>query len=251
MSCDAQYKDIVRACLDQVDVIRRMIDKYSWAFKLVTTADGIMEAFNEGKIGSMIGVEGGHCIDSSIATLRMFYNLGARYMTITHNCDTPWADTNSQDESGPVGLSDFGVTVIDEMNRLGMIVDLSHVSAATMREVLQVSRAPVIFSHSSAYGLCPSNRNVPDDVLQLIKEKNGLVMVNFYPNFVTCSNNATTSDVADHIDYIRNLIGPEYVGIGADYDGINRVPVGLEDTSKYPNLFQELQIVATRTLNSR
>jgi len=171
----------------------------------------------------------------------MFYNLGARYMTITHNCDTPWADTNSADESGPVGLSDFGVTVIDEMNRLGMIVDLSHVSAATMREALQVSRAPVIFSHSSAYGLCPSNRNVPDDVLQLIKEKNGLVMVNFYPNFVTCSNNATTSDVADHIDYIRNLIGPEYIGIGADYDGINRVPVGLEDTSKYPNLFQELQ----------
>jgi len=241
MPCRTQYKDAVRTCTEQVDVIRRFVAKYPETFQFVKTADGILEAFAAGKIGSLIGVESGHCIDSSLGTLRQFYEMGTRYMTLTHNCDTPWADSVSTDPTGRDGLSDFGVKMIEEMNRLGMLVDLSHVSTATMRKALEVSIAPVIFSHSSAFALCNNARNVPDDILDLTKLNTGLVMVNFYPNFVTCSDVATVADVADHIEYIKNRIGIDFVGIGADYDGVNRTPVGLEDTSKYPNLFQELQ----------
>jgi len=241
MPCRTQYKDAVRTCIEQVDVIRRFIDKYSQTFQYVSTADGILEAFAAGKLGSLIGVESGHCIDSSLATLRQFYEMGTRYMTLTHNCDTPWADSASTDPTGRDGLSEFGLKLIEEMNRLGMLVDLSHVSSATMRKALEVSIAPVIFSHSSAYALCNNPRNVPDDILDLTRTNGGLVMVNFYNNFVTCSDTATVADVADHIDYIKNRIGIDFVGIGADYDGINRVPNGLEDVSKYPTLFQELQ----------
>lgn len=237
--CDSQYKDSVRAGLDAVDVIKRMVDKYPETFEFVTTSQGITDAFNAGKIASMIGLEGGHAIDSSLAALRMFYDLGVRYMTLTHNCDTPWIDAGIS-PSGKV-LTEFGIDVVREMNRLGMIVDLSHVSAAAMREVLPVTQAPVIFSHSGAYSLCAHYRNVPDDVLQMVKENGGLVMVVFYNDYITCSVDAVIQDVADHIDYIKNLIGVEHVGIGSDFDGIERVPVGLEDVSKFPALLQVLQ----------
>lgn len=240
-SCETQYKDAVRACLDQVDVIRRFVAKYPETFQSVTTADGILEAFAAGKIGSLIGMESGHCIDSSLAALRQFYDMGVRYMTLTHNCDTPWADTHSTNPTGRDGLSLFGEQLVAEMNRLGMLVDISHVSSATMSKAISVSQAPVIFSHSGAYALCNSTRNVPDDILELTRSNNGLVMVPVYPDFLTCSSTANLQDVADHIDYIKNRIGVGHVGIGGDYDGIPTTPVGMEDVSKYPDLFQELQ----------
>lgn len=242
-SCSTQYSDAVRACLDQVDVIHRFVAKYPEAFRLVTTADGIESAFNASLVGSLIGIEGGHCIDSSLATLRMFYDLGARYLTLTHNCDTPWAENNKRDDTNSsfIGLTDFGKDVVREMNRLGMLVDLSHVSKATMVAALQTSQAPVIFSHSSAYELCPKSRNVHNDVLNMTKANGGIVMVNFYPPFVACSDFATISDVADHIDYIKNYIGVDHVGIGGDFNGIEITPVGLEDSSKYPDLIGYLR----------
>jgi len=242
-SCTTQYSDAVRACLDQVDVIHRFVAKYPEAFELVTTADGIVSAFNNSRVGSLIGLEGGHCIDSSLATLRMFYDLGARYMTLTHNCDTPWAENNKRDNtnSSVIGLTDFGKDVIREMNRLGMLIDLAHVSKATMVAALQTSVAPVIFSHSCAYALCAHVRNVQNDVLNMTKANGGIVMVNFYPYFVTCSEFATLGDVADHIDYIKNYIGVDYVGIGGDFNGIEVTPVGLEDSSKYPDLIGYLR----------
>jgi len=182
-------------------------------------------------------------LDSSLATLRMFYDLGVRYMTVTHSCNTPWADNWMMDgtPAPQVGLTPFGRDVIVEMNRLGMLIDLSHVSVATMREALELSVSPVIFSHSSVFSICNSYRNVPDDILELTKLNRGIVMVNFYNNYVTCGNNAALKDVADHIDYIKRLIGADYVGIGGDYDGVSRTPTGLEDVSKYPDLFVELR----------
>ncbi|KAK3798089.1 hypothetical protein RRG08_034645 [Elysia crispata] len=243
-SCDAQYKDAVRAGLDQVDVIKKYVSRYPDTFRFVTTAQGIEDAFKDNLVGSLIGLEGGHMIDSSMGNLRMFYELGVRYMTLTHNCNTPWAENWLGDvfnqTYGIKGLTDFGEMVVKEMNRIGMMVDLSHVSAQTMRDALRVTRAPVIYSHSSAYHVCNHNRNVRDSVLEIVKENKGVVMVNFYNDYVTCSPNATLNDVADHIDYIKDLIGADYVGIGGDYDGVRRTPVGLEDVSKYPDLFAEL-----------
>jgi len=243
VSCNTQYRDGVRACLDQADVIHRFVEKYNETFQLATTVNEIWDAFNKGKIASLIGMEGGHCLDSSLATLRMFYDLGVRYMTVTHSCNTPWADNWMMDgtPAPQVGLTPFGRDVIVEMNRLGMLIDLSHVSVATMREALELSVSPVIFSHSSVFSICNSYRNVPDDILELTKLNRGIVMVNFYNNYVTCGNNAALKDVADHIDYIKRLIGADYVGIGGDYDGVSRTPTGLEDVSKYPDLFVELR----------
>lgn len=195
-------------------------------------------------MASLIGVEGGHLIDSSLGVLRTLYHLGMRYLTLTHNCNTPWADNwlvdKGDDEAESQGLSPFGKLVLNEMNRLGVMIDLSHVSVATMKDALQLSKAPVIFSHSSAYSVCPHRRNVPDDVLQLVKSTNSLVMVNFYNQFVSCSDSATLSQVADHLDHIKKVAGAGAVGLGGDYDGVTNLPVGLEDVSKYPDLIAEL-----------
>ncbi|ETE64836.1 Dipeptidase 2 [Ophiophagus hannah] len=176
-----------------------------------------VQNLNHDKIGCLIGIEGGHSIDSSLATLRMFYDLGVRYMTLTHTCNTPWAETSTKGNNnffpGVKGLTPFGIEVVKEMNRLGMMVDLSHTSHETAKNVLKVSRAPVIFSHSSAYAVCHHSRNVPDDIL--------LKLVN-------------------HFDHIKKIAGSLSIGIGGDYDGEFRFPKGLEDVSKYPNLIEEL-----------
>ncbi|KAK7169726.1 hypothetical protein R3I94_000079 [Phoxinus phoxinus] len=242
--CDTQYKDAVRQTLEQIDVIHRMCHKYPEVFKFAVSSQDIMEAFLLNKTASLIGVEGGHSIDSSLGTLRTMYQLGVRYLTLTHSCNTPWADNWLVDTgSEPVqhnGLSDFGKRVIREMNRIGMLIDLAHVSEAVMKQVLEISAAPVIFSHSSAYSICKHKRNVPDDVLLEVKKKKGIVMVNFYNDYVTCQQTAKISDVADHFDHIKKVADASIIGFGGDYDGVTRVPEGLEDVSKYPDLVAEL-----------
>ncbi|XP_013108600.1 dipeptidase 1 [Stomoxys calcitrans] len=242
--CSSQHLDAVQLTLEQIDLIRRLVTLYPHQMSLVTSAIGIEKTHKSGKIASLIGVEGGHAIGTSLSVLRMFYQLGARYLTLTHTCNTPWADCCKVDEPGKYphigGLSKFGKLVVQEMNRLGMIVDLSHVSVPTMLDALGSSKAPVIFSHSSAHAICNSSRNVPDHVLQRIAINGGLVMVAFYPHFVSCSGQATLHDVVAHINHIREVAGVDHVGIGAGYDGVNLVPKGLEDVSKYPHLFATL-----------
>nr|XP_044990707.1 dipeptidase 1 [Jaculus jaculus] len=242
--CDTQNKDAVKRTLEQMDVVHRMCQLYPETFLCVTNSAGIQQAFQEKKVASLIGVEGGHSIDSSLGVLRVLYHLGMRYLTLTHSCNTPWADNwlvdTGDDKAESQGLSPFGKRVVKEMNRLGVMIDLAHVSVATMKAALQVSTAPVIFSHSSAYSLCASKRNVPDDVLQLVKDTESLVMVNFYNDYVSCTEKATLSQVADHLDYIKKVAGAGAVGLGGDFDGVTRLPVGLEDVSKYPDLIAEL-----------
>ncbi|XP_078399106.1 dipeptidase 1 [Cetorhinus maximus] len=242
--CETQFKDAVRQTLEQIDVIHRMCQMYPKTFQCVGSSKGINETFKNGKVASLIGVEGGHSIDSSMATLRLFYQLGVRYMTLTHSCNTPWADNwlvDTGDEPHESnGLSEFGKKIIHEMNRLGMIIDLAHTSVKTMKDVLQLSKAPVIFSHSSAYALCNSKRNVPDEILKIVSEKKGIVMVNFYNWYVTCNSKANLSNVADHFDYIKKVAGYQTVGFGGDYDGVSSVPAGLDDVSFYPDLVAEL-----------
>jgi len=241
--CTTESKDAVRVTMEQIDVVYRMVQLYPDVFQLATRSQDIISAFSLGKIASFLGMEGGHSIDSSMGALRMFYNMGARYMTLTHNCNTPWA----QSWNGPIlndeGLTEFGKDIVLEMNRLGMLVDISHVAKTTMKTVLNITKAPVIFSHSSAYSLCPIGRNVPDDVLDMLPANGGVVMVNFYRSFINCTNpqNATLSQVADHIDYIREKAGIDHVGYGSDFDGVSaELPIGLEDVSKYPQLTAEL-----------
>ncbi|CAG9818824.1 unnamed protein product [Phaedon cochleariae] len=236
--CKAQHLDAVQVTLEQIDVIKRFVEYNSNDFVMVRSPQEIQSVHKEGRIASLIGVEGGHALGNSLAVLRTFYNLGARYLTITHNCDTPWA-TGSHTQSTE-GLSEFGKNVIREMNRLGMIIDLSHSSINTAKEALNISQAPVMFSHSSAYALCNSSRNVHDDVLKLIAHYGGVIMVNFYSYHVTCNNTASIQDVINHINHIRLVAGIDHVGIGAGYDGINMTPSGLEDVSRYPNLLAEL-----------
>ena len=270
--------EATRATMEQIDLVYGMARRYPETFEVALTAADVERIFKAGKIASMIGIEGGHSIDSSLGTLRMFYRLGARYMTLTHTSNTPWADS-ATDTAKFGGLAPFGEDVVREMNRLGMLVDLSHVSPDTMRAALRVSVAPVIFSHSSAKGLCDSPRNVPDEVLRLLVQNGGVVMVSFVPAFTAPEGakaiveflaekrrlealhpddakaveaavsewrkahpgpKATLAQVADHIDYIRKVAGIDHIGIGSDFDGIDSTPQGLEDVSKYPDLIAEL-----------
>ncbi|KAF7400314.1 hypothetical protein HZH66_005498 [Vespula vulgaris] len=240
--CESQHLNAVQLTLEQVDLIKRLIEKYSQQMQFAASSKEILEAHKRGRIASLIGVEGGHSLGSSLAVLRTLYHLGVRYLTLTHRCNTPWAKSSSaeEDDEDGGGLTAFGKTVVREMNRLGMLIDLSHTARATMRDALKATKAPLIFSHSSAFAICNSSRNVPDDILKQLAANDGLVMVTFYNYFVKCGSQATISDVAEHIYYIRNLIGVDHIGVGGDFDGINKTPRGLEDVSKYPELFAEL-----------
>ena len=249
-------QDAVRVTLEQIDIVHRMTERWSTVFQIALTAADVERAFKAGRIGSLIGMEGGHSIDNSLPTLRMFHALGARYMTLTHNGNLRWADA-AADKPALGGLSKFGEEVVREMNRLGMLVDLSHVSPDTMTDALRVTEAPVIFSHSSARAICNVPRNVPDNVLQMVAKNGGVVMVTFVPGFISqavadfnakpeaerkglTAPRATLSQVADHIDHIRKVAGIDHIGLGGDFDGITDVVQGLEDVSKYPALTAEL-----------
>ena len=249
-------KEATRVTLEQIDTVHRMTQKWPTVFEIADTAADVERAFKAGKIASMIGMEGGHSIDNSLAALRMFYALGARYMTLTHSSNLAWADS-ATDKVEHSGLTKFGEEVVREMNRLGMLVDLSHVSPDTMADALRVTEAPVIFSHSSARALCNVPRNVPDNILQLVAKNGGVVMVTFVPGFISqavadfnarpeaerkgmTAPRATLSQVADHIDHIRKVAGIDHIGLGGDFDGITEVVQGLEDVSKYPDLTAEL-----------
>ena len=267
----------VSAVLEQIDVARRLIARYPEALGLALTADDVERVFASGRVASLLGAEGGHAIAGSLGVLRMLYALGVRYLTLTHNANTGWADA-ATDEPQAGGLSEFGRDVVREMQRIGMLVDLSHVSPDTMRAALDVAGAPVIFSHSSARAICDSPRNVPDDVLARLAGNGGVCMVTFVPGFVSqeCADwmaglkaeavrrgldpkdlsklfsiqpeweqehpvpEATLSQVADHVDHVRQVAGVEHVGLGGDFDGTGEVTVGLEDVSTYPALFAEL-----------
>jgi membrane dipeptidase len=234
-----QGQTAVRVTLEQIDVVHRMMRKYPDTFELALTAADVERIFKSGRIASLIGMEGGHSIDNSLATLRMFYALGARYMTLTHNSNIPWADAGT-DKPRLGGLSKFGQEVVREMNRLGMLVDLSHTSPQTMEDAIRVSEAPIIFSHADARGIRDHGRNVPDSVLAMLPKNGGVVMVTFVPGFLTAEPKASLADVANHMDHVRKVAGADHVGIGGDFDGITTVPAGLEDVSKYPALVAEL-----------
>jgi membrane dipeptidase len=273
-----QGQTAVRATFEQIDVVHRMMRKYPDTFELARTAADVERIFKAGKIASLIGMEGGHSIDNSLATLRMFYAVGARYMTLTHSTNIAWADSGT-DTAKAGGLSKFGEEVVREMNRMGMLVDLSHTSPETMDDALRVAEAPVIFSHSVARALNDHGRNVPDNILRQLPKNGGVVMVTFVPGFLSPAVNehgkrqqaerdrlraqhpndaakvtaeveawrkanpeprATIADVANHVDHIRKVAGIDHLGIGGDFDGITSVPQGLEDVSTYPALTAEL-----------
>ncbi len=267
----------VTAVLEQIELARRMIARYPEALELALTADDVERVFASGRVASLLGAEGGHAIAGSLGVLRMLYALGVRYMTLTHNNNVGWADSATDDPQAG-GLTDFGRDVVREMQRLGMLVDLSHVAPGTMRDALDVAAAPVIFSHSSARAICDSPRNVPDDVLARLAANGGVCMVTFVPGFVSQEAadwlaglkaetarrgldardlaqvfavkpeweaahpvpRATLAQVADHIEHVRRVAGLEHVGIGGDFDGTPDVTAGLEDVSAYPALFAEL-----------
>ncbi len=267
----------VTAVLEQIDLVQRMIRWYPSRFELALTAQDVRDAFAAGKIASLLGAEGGHSIGGSLGVLRSLYALGVRYMTLTHNFSVGWA-SSATDDVVPGGLTDFGREVVAEMQRLGMLVDLSHVAPSTMHATLDVARAPVIFSHSSALALCDNPRNVPDEVLTRLAANGGVCMVTFVPFFVSQECNdwyqglraevagrggdpadlsavfallpewekahpmptATLAQVADHVDHVRSVAGTGHVGLGGDFDGTPYVTAGLEDVACYPALFSEL-----------
>ncbi len=245
--------DAVRASLEQIDFVYRLVAAYPQDLRLALTADDVRSAMQEGRVASLLGAEGGHQIDDSLAVLRMYARLGVRYMTLTWNEHTSWADCAVLP---PVhdGLTDFGREVVREMNRVGMLVDLSHVSAATMRDALDASEAPIIFSHSSCWELGRHPRDVPDDVLRRLPDNGGVVMLTFVKSFLSPEFAAwlaadssepapavTVSDVADHVEYARELADIDHIGLGGDFDGSSYMPDGLEDVSRYPRLIDELQ----------
>jgi membrane dipeptidase len=266
------------ATLRQIDLVLRMIERYPERLMLATTVAEVRAARASGRIASLLGAEGGHCIASSLAVLRTFHRLGVRYLTLTHNHSTRWADS-ATDAPVAGGLSAFGEEVVREMNRLGMIVDLSHVSIPTMTAALDITQAPVLFSHSGARALVDHPRNVPDDVLARLATNGGVCQVTFVPAFVSAAYAAwtrgipddpggealdprdldqqarlaalhevdhprpptTVADVADHVDHVREVAGLAHVGIGGDFDGVDVLPEGLDDVSGYPRLFEELR----------
>lgn len=266
------------AVLEQIDVMKRVIARYPENLAYATSADEVAAAMKRGKIASLLGMEGGYAISDSLAVLRQFYALGARYMTLTHSKAMSWADS-ATDTPQHDGLTPFGENVVREMNRLGMLVDLSHVSEATMLDALAIAKAPVIFSHSGARALNGHARNVPDSVLARLPENGGIVMVVALPGYISEAQRqwfanreaekarleslwrgqpeavkaaldswdaahemptASASDMADHIDHIRKVAGIDHIGLGGDYDGMDTGPVGMEDASGYPALFVEL-----------
>ncbi|HEX4964416.1 MAG TPA: dipeptidase [Thermoanaerobaculia bacterium] len=270
--------DAIQAVMEQIDDVHRLAEHYPDTFEVARNAADVERIHKAGRIASLIGMEGGHSIHNSLAVLRQLYAAGARYMTITHSKNTDWADS-ATDEPKHGGLTRFGEEVVKEMNRMGMLVDLSHVSAETMKKALAVTQAPVIFSHSSARGLDAHPRNVPDDVLKLLPGNGGVVMVSFVPTFTSetvrawsadqdaaearlktldpgdpeavkkgmegwraehPAPRATLAQVADHVEHVRKLAGIDHVGIGSDFDGITSVPLGLEGVDTYPVLFAEL-----------
>ncbi|MEP6549125.1 MAG: dipeptidase [Gammaproteobacteria bacterium] len=275
--------EAIQTTLEQMDLVKRMAAQYPADFEMAYTAADVRRIHKSHKIAAMIGIEGGHQINNSLAALRQMYDAGARYMTLTHTLNTAWADS-ATDSPVHHGLTPFGIEVVREMNRLGMLVDLSHVSPDTMKAALAASEAPVIYSHSSARAIDDHPRNVPDDVLRLVTANGGVVMVNFAPGYVSYERNrwdadeaaerarfnnppyvglyigqperakaaladwtakhpmprATLSQVADHIEHIRQVAGVDHVGLGSDFDGIEDTPVGLEGVDKYPALLVEL-----------
>src|SRR6476646_877303 len=275
-----EYRDsgYARVQLEQIDIARRVIAKYPDRLALALSSDDIRRDFKQGKIGSLLGLEGGHAIENSLGALRAYYDLGVRYMTLTHNVTLDWADA-ALDSAKHGGLTPFGDSVVREMNRLGMLVDLSHVSPGTMSDALNVTQSPVIFSHSGARALVDVARNVPDSILRRVTTNGGIVMVPFVTGFVSPAvllydqstrpvmsdlrakygndtaaitreinqwrsahpePRATLSQVADQIDYVRKVAGVDHVGIGSDFDGITEVVQGLEDVSTFPALFAEM-----------
>ncbi|GAA4851730.1 dipeptidase [Kitasatospora terrestris] len=270
--------DAVSATLEQIDFVHAMTERHADRLRLARTADELEAARAEGRIASLMGAEGGHSINSSLATLRALHTLGVRYLTLTHNSNVPWADS-ATDTPVHGGLSAFGEDVVREMNRIGMLVDLSHVSADTMRDALRVTRAPVIFSHSSSRAVCDHPRNIPDDVLAQLPGNGGVAMVTFVPKFVlpaaiewtlAADENMranglhplettpeamavqrafeaahprpvpTAATVADHLDHMREVAGVDHLGIGGDFDGTAFTSAGLDDVAGYPNLIAEL-----------
>ncbi len=275
---DMAGEDAVSATLEQIDAVAELLARHPADLRRALTADDMEAARAEGRIASLMGAEGGHSINNSLGTLRALHTLGVRYMTLTHNDNIAWADS-ATDEPGVGGLSPFGHEVVREMNRVGMLVDLSHVAATTMRDALRTSTAPVMFSHSSARAICDHPRNIPDDVLAQLPANGGIAMATFVPKFVlpeavawtqSADENmraqglhhldttergmkihaafeaanprptATVATVADHLDHMREVAGIDHIGIGGDYDGTAFLPQGLEDVAGYPNLIAEL-----------
>ncbi|MFI6963604.1 dipeptidase [Streptomyces sp. NPDC050255] len=275
---DMAGDDAVSATLEQIDAVAELLERHPADLRRALTADDMETARSEGRIASLMGAEGGHSIHNSLGTLRALHTLGVRYMTLTHNDNIAWADS-ATDDPGVGGLSPFGHEVVREMNRTGMLVDLSHVAATTMRDALATSAAPVMFSHSSARAICDHPRNIPDDVLAQLPANGGIAMATFVPKFVlpeavawtkSADENmraqglhhldttergmkihaafeaanprpmATVATIADHLDHMREVAGIDHIGIGGDYDGTAFLPQGLEDVSGYPNLIAEL-----------
>lgn len=262
----------VTATLEQIDAVHRLVDHYPDALAPARTADDVERARAAGKIAALLGAEGGHSIDCSLGALRMLYALGVRYLTLTHGRNTPWADS-ATDAPKVGGLSPFGREVVRECNRLGMLVDLSHVAATTMRAALETSSAPAFFSHSNVLALCDHPRNVPDDVLRRVRDTDGVVMLTFVPGFLTpdCADwfralvaveeatgeadaaparqawlagnpmpPCTVADIADHVEYVREVAGVRHVGLGGDFDGVGVLPAGITGVDGYPSLLAEL-----------